>query len=931
MSLPLEAPNLQSASVNDGGLFRSLSSRNGLRQLRYRIRNKQEKYLSAISGSPRLSLSSSSSDSVNLADADAESFSGLRELPIVFAVDVSGSTKGKILKHEQETISKMTSMLDSSSLRAQSTILPWDGRAHAQLPCTKFKSLKSGAGTNPTVLLDDAANKVALQNSKLWFLMTDGAIEERLVHRFANAIPQTGLHGTASVIILFGYPHRSPFDCNVSVGMSVFAVAPHCVFLFHDVQTSRVYVFQAKGSFTALLWEESSFTPFGPATRWQNLTRITYDDLSRIKIPKAERLGEDTVVLPNGKRLNMANIYNNTLSREETLRLLSDYSALDVILLAARTRGKDSSVRSWIESARDSYKIPDIAFLERQDVDGRAKATMGRLLAAISKGSNTAHKPVDIWHYLLNPTAFKYNLDSSATAKIEAFQSTLRLAHKRNWRRFSTCGVGMDQESSNQINEAVDEVLSTMNSYISASTMSPAILTPMSSPAPGNGYLSISPVESLPLAPPDLTQPPYRRRQSPLAPRTKKQQTTSDSPLVKDLLYVPGFRAERTPSRSSSSPVNLYGPCLICQEPEVIQVLLLQHSSPENSTPGLPGPGQRVGHKYPLLLGNFPETDTVLPITSCDACASSLVESGQLPNGDTVAAALPLVSLTVSINRKLWEKKLAELYGHRFHENIVLLLFLSTLCVTIEYLIESKDPSDSPALTESLEWCCKEICKIPGLGLRAGLTPAGSLLAKAVSEQTSLEQTLCQVFCGMRPVLREGTLLSYPMEGFLVLIRLAGLVDSILPKTIEQFVWKGLLYQFTQQHAKLQGESGVEEASCVLKALLPGQANTISLSDLKGTYLLPDSPSVLEDFQRTGSYFAAVDTDTYNVANAVFLYLLLVSSTDTLIKDVANFFTLLQYDADELNRLQGGSCNVFEDCRIITKEIADKLIAAIYK
>lgn len=65
----------------------------------------------------------------------------------------------------------------------------------------------------------------------------------------------------------------------------------------------------------------------------------------------------------------------------------------------------------------------------------------------------------------------------------------------------------------------------------------------------------------------------------------------------------------------SNPPVNRYGTCPICLEPDVVQPLLLQPSMTTNSTPGLPKLSQRAGYKYPLALGNFPETDIILPIT----------------------------------------------------------------------------------------------------------------------------------------------------------------------------------------------------------------------------------------------------------------------------------------------------------------------------
>lgn len=66
----------------------------------------------------------------------------------------------------------------------------------------------------------------------------------------------------------------------------------------------------------------------------------------------------------------------------------------------------------------------------------------------------------------------------------------------------------------------------------------------------------------------------------------------------------------------------------------------------------------------------------------------------------------------MSINCKLWEKRLAEVFGHRFHDSIIFLVFLSTLCATIHNLVVIQATQISPTLINSLEWCCREICNL---------------------------------------------------------------------------------------------------------------------------------------------------------------------------------------------------------------------------
>lgn len=898
-------------------------------------------------------LSSGTSDPRGFVDFDVPT--DIRNVPLVFAVDVSGSTRGRCLDQEKATVASMTMRLEPTTLAYQSHVLPWDNRSYGSMSPTQFRGLQAGGGTDPSVVLENALSRHHLQQAKVWFLMTDGYIEERLVNKFANAIPNHGLHGTASVIILFGYRVHSPFECNVSVGLSVFAVAPHCVFLFHDVMTGQLYVFQAKGSFASLLPEQSKFTSFVPTTQWEDLTQITYDDLSSVKVPKPTTLARDVVALPGGKEFDMSSIYNNTVSPEKTLELLSDYAALDVILLAAETRGRGSSVRVWLETARQTSKMPEVAAWEREDIDSKGKQTMVRLLQTVSENEVSDQQPEDLWHHLAGPPSHETaNLRNtpgdSAPTETDILRSKLRLQHVHNWHRFEA-RVDGDWELSCKLDETFTDVLSTIRTYEREGPATPAALTPVSTPARSAVFIN------------GARQPGART--SPLRTLQRAVGGSQLGPLRQqyrskcmDLLFLPGFKGERS-SNSGIQPA-LYDTCSICREPNSIQTLLLRASPEEAETEHLPKPGQRAGHKYPLVLGNYPETDVILPITCCDACAFLLLQAGELPNGDRVAIALPLVSLQIEENRNLWKAKLVEVYGHRFHQKIVSLVFLSTLCTTLEDVIEDEGASNSQSLRRSLAWCCRELCQLPGISVRAGLTPMGSPLADVVNDNMSLQEAIQVAFCSSRPLLQENPLLSYPMDGFLVLVRLAGLMEDIEPRYIARFVWRRLLYHFAERHAELQKQVGAEEARVTLDDLLhelpavmgtaaevesgasperPGalasriRRHIIPLSSLEGTYLIPSSSDTLEQFGRMEEHFSALQETTKNhPALAVFLHIMAtIADSSSLITDVEDFFDRIQDRIVGLAREHKDLSDAFEPTGSVDEAVAVRLIAAAYE
>ncbi|KAG7120626.1 hypothetical protein HYQ44_005122 [Verticillium longisporum] len=342
--------------------------------------------------------------------------------------------------------------------------------------------------------------------------------------------------------------------------------------------------------------------------------------------------------------------------------------------------------------------------------------------------------------------------------------------------------------------------------------------------------------------------------------------------------------------------------------------------------------------------------DVILPITCCDGCASLLLQAGELPNDDRVTVALPLVPLHKRENRQLWEDKLGEVYGHRFRDSIVFLVFLSTLCTTIEDLVDGAIQSECQTLMPSLEWCCRELSKLPGISTMAGLTPVGSPLLGVVNDTMPLQQALRVTFQGFQSTIHQSPLLEYPIDGFLVLVRLAGLMEDVGPEDVERFVWMRLLHYLAEQHVQLQKKAGPGEASTALQNLVDKQTETsnergagieaitdrcyaVPLSALDGTYLIPSDSDILEQFLRTGSPYSAIaDTDKYHAALAVFLHLMAtLTEGSQQIWDDGDLFVKLQYRADKLCRTEDGLRDIFFEGKLVDEKGAVRLITAAYE
>lgn len=847
----------------------------------------------------------------------------LREIPLTFAVDISGSTNGDILHQEKQAIRAVCSILNEQALEANSAILPWSHRASSPIKLNRIQDLRSGGGTNPAVLLENKLCRSQLQSSDLWFLLTDGMIDEPHVHSFANSLPGAGVHGTACVIILFGYAVASPFSCNVSVGISVFAVAPHCIFLFHDVRSGKVYVFQAKGCFATLLPKEKRFAAFGDWTRWSDLVRLEYKDLAQVRVPAATKLSQDTVLLPDGRQFDMNSIYNNKITDADKMDLLSDYSALDVIILAAKTRGREAEVKSWISNARTARESKNITFLQREDIGGQARLYLLSVLEQAARKSIVADQSELMWQ----------NIRTSSES-MNGSKFNLRDQHVKNWHTFER-QLNSESDLSTKMYQVFDDVMTTMNTYKECGTSSPAMLMPMTSPPLGMRHKRMSPLQS----PSDHNHVP---------PHFGSRGTSRGGSVAQDLLFLSEFKGRRQFNGSMYLREANYNTCYVCGQENVIQTLLLQKYRGDEDTPNFPQKNSRAKHKYPMVLGNYPETDIILPLTSCDACAWIMIQEKRLPNGEHIDAALPLVSLAKTVNRQQWTNTLLRVFGNRFHEQIVLLVFLSSLCATIEDLIINDEPN-SHDLVQSLKWCSRALSELPGVAIAAGLTPVGTPMSYTVNDMMPLQKAVSFVFSPKSTVLMESSFLSYPIDGFVVIVHVAELMGDAEPYQIEKLVWRRLLYHFTEQHIQLRCQAGYENANARLKEIIferppspssthndekpPPQAPRVSASIqiLEDTYLLPSSSDGLDQFRRMESYFASIETTAkYNAALAVFLHILLnVSSSEQQgILDVTDIFTQLRYKADDMQRLHEGMYDVFDNPKLITEANAPRLIEA---
>ncbi|GLA00799.1 hypothetical protein AnigIFM60653_010184 [Aspergillus niger] len=244
----------------------------------------------------------------------------------------------------------------------------------------------------------------------------------------------------------------------------------------------------------------------------------------------------------------------------------------------------------------------------------------------------------------------------------------------------------------------------------------------------------------------------------------------------------------------------------------------------------------------------------------------------------------------------------------------------------------SKEKETSSSLMECLEWCCREISSLPGEPMRAGLLPAPELMPGVVCRLVTLQELFIAAFTDSHTNNWLSNFLHYPIEGSVVLVRIASQMEAIAPHMIEIYVWKRLLYQIAEHYSALRRENGPKEADLSLKTTLVelfSSSYSISVAQL-GDHL----PS-LEQFRRLGNYFAPIERTTkYHAALAVFLHIMWKVSA--LLQDnhpeVEYYFvTYIESYGLKVQQADNPLCKVFDEPTLVGDGDVEKMIKDVYE
>jgi len=552
----------------------------------------------------------------------------------VFSVDISGSTDGKVLGQEIRVVQKAVSHL-SKEARKKCCIIPWDSEAHEIISPDELDRLDAAGGTNPNAMLKSDQHLQILTKADLWFLLTDGGIDLPDVRNFASELGRSGLHNKACILVLFGYHYQPPFMANISVGVSVYAAFPDCLFLFHDVVEGNVYILQSKGCFDRL--GRTTFTNpiINQHTQWHHLDKFDYSSLQALRIPPRQHVGANEVLLRDRSHIDLEKVFKGQLTPEQTTAIFSDEQNLNSVLLTASTRGDHEHVTKWLSEQRRLKHKVDLRTFNRTDVGGHALSAIRKLCEA-----QTQNKADD--------------------QRLHEFQSALRRAHRVNWLAFATA---VDQANCHNdqhdfiLKSALEKMkLVSQQGFNSPLLLSPsdrqATITPSSATAVGSiDYSAIRQPWSPSFTSADLTQ---TKSASPL--QTKVQS------IREQISFIPGFSVDNSLRTMAMT-------CSYCGEMTDTCGIILKAPPANISTSGFAPPNSRSEIRYPQAVAGYPETDIIALELSCDSCAYSVSKHGLTLRGEEVVGVLPLsVSLDDKENERRWLQVVAAALQHRFSD-----------------------------------------------------------------------------------------------------------------------------------------------------------------------------------------------------------------------------------------------------------------------
>ncbi|RUS22074.1 ras family-domain-containing protein [Endogone sp. FLAS-F59071] len=264
------------------------------------------------------------------------------EAKTVFAVDISGSVAGDILNTEKYIVKYLAT---TPHHHEHSKVVAWDDTARLPISLSEVDSIGACGGTSPHCILTKQKCANVIEQSDIWFLITDGLIGQRDVESLAKLIQEKNIAHIPAVIIIVGNAPSSnqpPGQVDASVGAAVFHLVDHCLFLYANSDDwnsgiQQFYVLQTKACFAFL---DSML--IDKSVRWSDLPVVTPDVLSSMVLKKSKARVDGSVTRLNDSlyvSIDKLLSPSTTLTRDDLRDLFVDETVRTSLLLACKVCG----------------------------------------------------------------------------------------------------------------------------------------------------------------------------------------------------------------------------------------------------------------------------------------------------------------------------------------------------------------------------------------------------------------------------------------------------------------------------------------------------------------------------------------------------------------------------------------------------------------
>ncbi|KAF2745169.1 hypothetical protein M011DRAFT_150509 [Sporormia fimetaria CBS 119925] len=293
-----------------------------------------------------------------------------------FAVDDSGSTWGYgILKHEKAFVQ----YVHDTYKHSDDLISAW-GTA-CDNPSPIFHPLLWDAdhgGTEPQNILSNPAALDAIHQANVWFLITDGEIQDKDVTSLASYAHSHNVMSVPVVFLIVEQRGATPGGANISVGVTFYAEVQDAMILFKDTDDGQIHLIAAKGCFAPLAGTDD-------LTSWEKLPTFTgeqhffkhcegYD----IKVPTVESREGPMKGISLGPQWDEANggstwvdldvlLDSGSLTGPEIQNLLAE-EAFHNLVVAYKLRNRLPELRTFLLVQKVEQINPRL-----EDVSGAAK------------------------------------------------------------------------------------------------------------------------------------------------------------------------------------------------------------------------------------------------------------------------------------------------------------------------------------------------------------------------------------------------------------------------------------------------------------------------------------------------------------------------------------------------------------------------------